>query len=90
MDPDKMRYKENDTVLPPSNHLSNLFERTCCLTGGHMLPNLCHPGGKGAPVLSQLNGLHGCAQDSDTIPSQHPGLGQLHTTVQRCLAPEGQ
>lgn len=55
-----------------------------------MLSNLGHPGGEGTPVLRQLNGLHGGAQDPDAIPSQHPSLGQLHATVERRLAPEGE
>ena len=55
-----------------------------------MLSYLCHPGGEGTPIFSQLNGLHGCAQDPDSVPSKHPSLGQLHTTVQSCLAPKSQ
>lgn len=51
-----------------------------------MLANLCHPGGEGSPVLSQLDGLYRCAENPDSVASQHACLGQLHAAVQSSLA----
>lgn len=80
--------KKMTPVCP--KHPSHLLQRTGRLAGGHVLSDLCHPGGKGTPILGQLNGLHGRAQDPDPVPSEHPSLGQLHAAVQSCLAPERQ